>query len=179
MLGAMTARAGKLILQTERLVLREFVEEDAEDFYVLGSDPEIVRYTQDPGGGFRDLDHAREILISHPMADYARHGFGRWACCLREDGALIGFAGLKYLEELREVDLGYRLIPEHWGRGLATEVCRPVLRYGFDTLGLDRIIALVHPDNAASIRVLEKLGMQRDGELEDDGVVVHRYLARP
>src|SRR4051794_9711124 len=121
--------AGRIILETQRLLLREFDEDDAEAFYLLGSDPAVTRYTGD--GGLRDTEHAREILRTHPLADYRKYGFGRWACVLKESGAVIGFAGLKYLEDLKEVDVGYRLLPASWGRGLATEASRAALDHGF------------------------------------------------
>ena len=109
------SKVGRLILETARLLLREFDEGDVAAFYVLGSDPAIIRYTRDPGGGFRSVEQAAEILRSHPIADYREYGFGRWACVLREAGAVVGFAGLKRLPELGEVDIGYRFLPAHWG----------------------------------------------------------------
>src|SRR5262249_8110165 len=114
-----------VVLQTERLLLREFVEADAEAFLALGSDPAVNRYTGDPG--LASLEQALEIMRAYPMADYQRHGYGRWACVLKETGQVIGFAGLKYLPELDEVDLGYRLLAAYWGRGLATEASRACL----------------------------------------------------
>jgi RimJ/RimL family protein N-acetyltransferase len=168
--------AGKTILETERLVLHEFDEGDVAAFYALGSDPAIIRYTGDPGGGLKSLEHAREILRSHPLADYATHGFGRWACVLKLSGEVIGFAGLKYLDDLDEVDLGYRLLPGYWGLGLATEAARAVLEFGFDRLRLKQIIALADPANVASVRVLEKLGMQRVGTIEYHGEECIKYV---
>ena len=170
------SRVGRLILETSRLLLREFDEGDVAAFYVLGSDPAIIRYTRDPGGGFRSVEQAAEVLRSHPLADYREHGFGRWACVLRESGAVVGFAGLKRLPQLGEVDIGYRFLPAHWGAGLATEAGRAVLRYGFGPLGLRRVIGLVEPDNVASVRVLEKLGLRADGAFDDDGMRVSRYV---
>jgi RimJ/RimL family protein N-acetyltransferase len=153
---------GRLILETPRLLLREFEEGDAATFYVLGSDPAITRYTGDPGGGLRSVEHAAEVLRSHPLADYREYRFGRWACVLKQSAAVVGFAGLKRLPELGS-RCGYRFLPVHWGTGLATEAGRAVLRYGFETLGLRQVIGLVEPKNAASNRVLEKLGLRPDG----------------
>ena len=164
-----------IVLETERLLIREFAESDAAAFYVLGSDPEIIRFTGDPGGGLKDLRHAREVLRSHPMADYRKYGFGRWACVLKASGEIIGFAGLKYLNDLDEVDLGYRLLPAHWGVGLATEAGRAVLDHGFSRLGLERIIGLVDPRNGASENVLRKLGMRFAEMIDYDGMTVSKY----
>jgi len=166
----------KFILETDRLLLREFDEGDAAAFYVLGSDPAIIRYTGDPGGGLVNVEHAAEIIRSHPMADYRAHGFGRWACVDKRTGTVVGFAGLKRLPALGEVDIGYRLLPTHWGAGLATEAGRAVLRYGFERLTLGRVIGLVNLANAASVRVLEKLGLRSDGSVEYVGQRVARYV---
>jgi len=165
---------GETILETERLLLREFDEGDGAAFYRLGSDPAIIKYTGD--GGLTGLDHALEVLRTHPLADYSRHGFGRWACVDKATGQVIGFAGLKYLDELQEVDIGYRLLPAYWGQGLATEACRPIVDYGFAHLRLDCIIGLVDPPNVASIRVLEKLGFTPVGMVEYRGESVAKYV---
>ena len=167
--------AGKTILETERLLLREFDEDDAAAFYPLGSDPAIIRYTGDPGGGLKSVEHALEVLRSRPLADYRKHGFGRWACVHKASGRLIGFAGLKYLDELGEVDLGYRFLPAYWGAGLATEASRACVNHGFTRLRLGRILGLVDPANAASVRVLEKCGMTFVGMMEFLGHSVARY----
>jgi ribosomal-protein-alanine N-acetyltransferase len=171
--------AGKSILETERLLLREFDEGDVEPFYLMGSDPAVIRYTGDPGAGLTSREHALEVMRSRPLADYRKYGYGRWACVLKASGAVIGFAGLKYLEELREVDIGYRLLPAYWGQGLATEAGRAVLDYGRACLGLKRIVGFVDPANVASVRVLEKLGMTADGEVALGGMQCIRYVTLP
>ena len=168
--------AGKRILETERLLLREFDEGDVEPFYALGSDPAITRYTGDPGSGLASVTHALEILRAHPLGDYHKYGFGRWACVHKVSGDVIGFAGLKYLDDLREVDIGYRLLPAYWGLGLATEASRAALDYGFTRLGLSRVIGLVDLDNRASVRVLEKLGLAFEGMVEFRGERLGKYV---
>jgi RimJ/RimL family protein N-acetyltransferase len=165
----------RVILQTRRLTLRELTEDDIDAFFALGSDPRVTRFTGT--GTLRDRDHALQVLRDLPLHDYARHGFGRWATVLRATGGVIGFAGLKRLEELGEVDLGVWLLPEHWGAGLATEACQAVLAYGFDELGLRRIIGLVDPQNTASIRLLGRLGMRREGTVLYDGEIALRFVA--
>src|SRR5262249_7000094 len=81
--------AGKPMLETERLLLREFDEDDAAAISPLGSDPAIIRYTGDPGGGLKSVEHALEILRLHPLADYQKHGYGRWACVHKASGQVI------------------------------------------------------------------------------------------
>jgi len=148
----------KVILETDRLLLREYVEDDAEAFFQLNSDPEVLRFV--PDKGLLNVEQARQILIDHPIADYRKYGFGRGACILKSTGEQIGFAGLKYLEELGEVDVAFRLMRTHWGQGLATEAALASVRFGFSDLGLKRIIGLVMPENIASVRVLEKTGLR-------------------
>src|SRR5881392_153540 len=146
-----------MILETDRLLLRQFVEADAEAFFQLNSVPEVLRFV--PDKQLLSVEQARQILIDHPIADYQKYGFGRGACILKGTGEQIGFAGLKYLEELGEVDVAYRLMPAYWGLGLATEAAIASVRFGFADLGLKRIIGLVMPENIASVRVLEKTGL--------------------
>lgn len=167
----------KVILETDRLLLREFVEDDAESFFKLNTYPEVVRFV--PDKPLLNVEQARQTLIDHPIADYRRYGFGRGACILKSTGEQIGFAGLKYLDELGEVDVAYRLLPAHWGQGLATEVALASVRYGFADLGLKRIIGLVMPKNIASVRVLEKTGLRYSGTVTLWGHTFSRYIINP
>ena len=147
-----------IIIETDRLILREYTEADAPAFFRLNSDPEVMRYV--PDEALNSVDEARQILVSHPMADYRERGFGRWACVLKQTGEHIGFCGLKYLKDIDDIDLGFRFIRSQWGKGLATEAALASIRYGFDELKLDHILGLAEPENRASIRVLEKVGMR-------------------
>jgi len=167
----------KVILETDRLLLREFVEDDAESFFKLNNYPEVVRFV--PDKPLLNVEQARQTLIDHPIADYRRYGFGRGACILKSTGEQIGFAGLKYLDEPGEVDVAYRLLPAHWGQGLATEVALASVRYGFAALGLKRIIGLVMPKNIASVRVLEKTGLRYSGTVTLWGHTFSRYVINP
>jgi RimJ/RimL family protein N-acetyltransferase len=144
-------------LETPRLILREFVPADLDDFYRLVTDPDVIRYTGDPGGSREEVRQGMEARV---FTDYRVRGFGRWAAILKEEDRFIGFAGLKYLEDVGGVDVGYRFFKDYWGRGLATEACRALVGHGFDELQLPRILGLVDPDNAASIHVLEKCGFR-------------------
>ncbi len=162
------------LLETERLWLREYVLEDAEATYKLGSNPLVQKYTGDPC--FSSVEDARTILLQHPMEDYRKYGYGRWAMILKENDRLIGMAGLKYLPEWDEVDVGYRLLPELWGRGLATEASLACIRYGFEKLALSRIIGLVDPLNVQSVRVLEKCGLKFEKMVEINSKQVARYV---
>lgn len=159
---------------TERLVLRALTPDDAEAFFRLNSHPEVMRYTGE--SPMPSVQAAREAIANYP--DWDDPGYGRWGCLLRSEGEAaspIGFCGLKWLPETGEVDLGYRLLPDYWGRGLATEAARASLDFGFQTLGLAQVVAMVLPGNAASVRVLTKLGMERAEDVTYFGEQVQRW----
>ncbi len=161
---------------TERIEHRAFTPDDCEAFYRLNSHPEVMRHTGEPP--LKSVEDARQAIIDYP--DFETVGYGRWACVLKETRAVIGFCGLKHLPDLDEVDVGYRFLPEYWGQGFATETCSACIGFGFDVLNLNRILGLVLPENEASIRVLEKCGMTRQGEIVFDGESALRYeIARP
>lgn len=165
---------GRLIVETERLWLKEYVPEDAEAAFELGSNPLVQRYTGAPC--LTSVEEARTVLLQRPIEDYRKYGFGRWAVVLKANAKVIGFAGLKYLEEWREVDLGYSLLPEHWGLGLATEASQACVRYGFQTLQLSRILGLVDPAHVRSVRVLEKCGLAFEKMVEYRGQQTAQYV---
>ena len=143
-------------LETDRLRLRWFTLEDLEAFNALGSHPEVIRYVGNQP--FASLEVARDVLVAAPLKDYATYGYGRFACVLKQTGEVVGFCGPKFLPDTQDVDLGYRFLPNFWGKGLATESARAVIGYARDQLGLPRLVGWVHPDNVASARVLTKLG---------------------
>lgn len=170
---AMKTKQFRVGPETNRLEHRAFTVDDAEVFFALNSNEEVMRFTGEPM--LESLSAAKQAIEIYP--DFDEVGYGRWACVLKESQAVIGFCGLKYLPDLDVTDIGYRFFPQYWGRGLATEACRASLDFGFHTLGLDQIIGLVIPGNIASIRVLEKVGMQSEGEFDYDGTLVIRMAS--
>jgi len=150
----------KIILETPRLLLREFEMSDAEDVLNLHSRPEVQKYTGQ--GVVTSLDEIKKDIENIWEMEYEKYGYARWATIYKEDNKLIGWAGLKYLPEPKEVDLGYRFLSEYWGRGIASEIAIPIVKYGFETLKLKRIIGSAMLENKASIRVLEKAGLTFD-----------------
>lgn len=157
--------------ETPRLTHREFVADDASAFYLLNSDPDVTQFTGEPAHA--SVDESKRLILDYP--DFERVGYGRWACVLKETQRVIGFCGLKYLSDFDEVDIGYRFIPECWGKGLATEASSACLEFGFSVIGLPRIVAFVMPENAASIRVLEKIGMTFEADVDYDGIPALRF----
>lgn len=156
-------------LHLERLRLRDWREDDWPQAHVYASDPEVVRYL-DWGPNTEEETRAfiRLTLQMRQASPRMRHDF---AVALAESDEVIGGCRI-WIEsaEHREASIGYSLARAHWGSGYATELARGLVRFGFETLGMHRIWAIVEPENAASARVLEKLGLQREGRLRD-----HRY----
>jgi [ribosomal protein S5]-alanine N-acetyltransferase len=141
------------ILETQRLKLREFTPADAPLLFALNSDPDVIRYTGDPP--FDSIASTKAFIEAYP--DYKKNGFGRWLMFTKDSNEFIGWCGLKRVGD--NVDLGYRLMQKHWNKGYASEAAIACLDYGFRELNLQRIIGRVAPENKASIRVLEKMGM--------------------
>jgi len=148
------------VLETERLILRRFVVEDAQFVLNLVNEPSFLRYIGDKK--IRTLDDARQYILSGPVASYERHGFGLCLVELRESHAPIGMCGLLKREELPEPDIGFALLPEFWNKGFAFEAAAAVLRDARERLGLQRVLAITSLDNEASIKVLQRLGFTFD-----------------
>ena len=149
----------KTLIETERLLLREITLNDTAKMFKLHSNPDVQKYTGEP---MIESKEEMEQAIQARVGNYAKYGYGRWATFLKDGMQFIGWAGLAYLPEFDEIDLGYRFLPTYWGMGFATEASHAILTYGFDTLKLKRIIAIAMKGNKASIRVMEKVGMKFD-----------------
>jgi ribosomal-protein-alanine N-acetyltransferase len=156
------------VIDTGRLILRKFDENDLEAFFRLCSQPQVIRYAQSVP--LASLAEARELMRTAPFHDYATYGYGRFACVWKETGEVIGFSGVKFVPEINDTELGYRFLPEFWGRGLATEAGRASIEFARTDLRLARLVALVHPENVASAGVLTKLGFSVERKLRYSGV---------
>jgi len=146
------------IIETERLILREFTVNDVESVYEFNSNVELHKYTGDEI--IKSKERAKEIITDIWLKDYEKYGYGRWAVVYKPENKVIGFAGLKYLTEINETDIGYRFLPEYWGKGLASEISNEIIKYGFNKLNLNRIIGIAMPENIGSWKVLEKIGLE-------------------
>ncbi len=158
-------------LQTSRISLRRFAEVDAEGFYQMNADKEVLQYTGDQPF----LDEAAALEFIRNYDHYQQHGYGRWSVVLKETGQFIGFCGLKYHVDGAYTDLGFRLSRAYWGRGLATEAARACIQYAFTELKLPLLVGRVQQRNQASVRVLEKLGMRRMKSFDFEGVPGYWY----
>ena len=147
----------KPLIETERLVLRKITLNDKEEMFKLHSNHDVQKYTGEPV--VESLEEMEQAIQTRAN-DYQKYGYGRWAAFLKDGMQFVGWAGLAYLPEFDEIDLGYRFLPHYWGMGIATEVSHAILAYGFEQLKLKRIIAIAMKDNQASIRVMEKVGME-------------------
>jgi len=145
-----------LILDTERLALRELAEADADFIHGLLNEPSFLQYIGDRG--VRTPEDARAYIRNGPMASYAANGFGLWLVVRKEDGAPLGMCGLLKREALDDVDLGFAYRPAFWRQGYAVEAGRAVLDLARDRFGLGRIVAITLEDNTGSIAVLQRLG---------------------
>ncbi len=160
-------------LKTERLQLRLFARDDLDALAAIYGDPAVMVFVGD--GAVRDRERVR-LGLEKMIALQDERGYAPWAVSERDDGALVGECGLYPLEGVGpEVELTYTFARCVWGKGYATEAGRAALDYAFTTAGLGRVIAVAHPENTASIRVLEKLGMRADGVGHYYGAELVRY----
>jgi ribosomal-protein-alanine N-acetyltransferase len=167
-------------IETPRLQLRLFTPDDLDDLALIFADPLVVKYLLPSRAATREeTRNALESILRH----WQRHGYGRWAVIHRASGKLIGYGGLRCFDETPE--LVYLLARPYWGSGLATELARVCLEYGFVRRGFERIIALTRPDNRASRRVMEKVGLsyELDANFFNVDVVLYsmsrdRFLAQ-
>jgi RimJ/RimL family protein N-acetyltransferase len=165
-----------LELETARLSLRALGAGDVDALHALCVDPRVRRHLFDDR--ILSRDEVAEIVRASE-ASFAARGFGHFGLRLRGEPALRGLCGLAYLERLGGVEILYLLDPSLWGRGLACEAARAVLAFGFEKAGLERILGETDLPNGASLRLLERLGMTRTGEIELAGKrLVHYALSR-
>lgn len=163
------------ILETTRCYLRELTIDDAQHFFDLNADEEVIKYTGDKA--FESIESARQFLSNYNP--YKEHGYGRWAVIDKNTNEFLGWCGLKYSSELNEVDLGFRFHKKYWNQGFATETAQACLDYGLNQLNLTKIVGRAMEANSASVKVLEKIGMEfvekREFQLHE-GVVYQKTI---
>ena len=155
------ARNRDVLLETEHLILRRMRDDDLDDIARINADPEVMRYIAD--GSLRSREQtAAAIRRTHRIYEIYP-GLGFWVGEEKPRQKFVGVFALVYIPKTVQVEVGYRLRKSAWGRGLATEGARALVRYGMIELGLERIAGLTHPDNAGSQNVLMKAGLRRNG----------------
>jgi ribosomal-protein-alanine N-acetyltransferase len=145
-----------IVLESERLLIRQFTLEDSEFILRLLNEPSFLQNIGDRG--VRTLEQASTYLREGPIRSYELHGHGAYVVMLKESPQPIGLCGLIKRDAFEDVDIGYAFLPEFWSKGYAFEAAAAVLDYGLHTLRLPKIIALISPGNADSIKLIKKLG---------------------
>lgn len=165
--------SGKMEIETQRLILREFQLEDVQQLTPILANPPVIKFS--PTGILSVLE--TQAKIQGFIASYKKYGFGKWAITFKESNQLIGYCGIaiEQIDNKDEREIGYRLDPKFWGQGLATEAASAAIRYGLEKLKFLYILGIVERENKASVRVLEKLGMQHQRKTIFFGVEMDVY----
>jgi ribosomal-protein-alanine N-acetyltransferase len=165
-----------IVIQTPRLTLRPWTLADAPALFTILQEKDILLYF--PPTEPRTLEQVQRYILFH-QRHWQQRGYGHWAVVERQSGRLIGWNGLEYLPETSETEVAYLLSREFWGRGYASEAALAAVRFGLDQVGLRQIIGLVHSDNIASQRVLEKCGLHFVDRKTYFGILLCRYRIEP
>lgn len=163
-----------VLIETERLQLREFVLNDADAVYEFQTNPDVIRY-MGGDGAVETREDAMRIITDIWFVEYKKYGYARYAMVHKGDQRVIGFCGLKFEPEAGLPDIGYRMLPEYWGQGLATEAAWAAIEYARDVLRVEKFFGEVVEENVASINVLEKLGLHHVDTYQKYGFTVRRY----
>jgi len=145
--------------------------EDAKGMFELNNADDILKNTGDRP--FKNIEEAEALIRNYKQFD--QYKMGRFTLLLRSTQEYIGWCGLKYIEETKEIDLGYRLLPQFRGNGLATEAAEKCLEYGFETLSLEKIIGRAIHENKASINILQKIGMTFEKKFNAHDEICDQY----
>jgi RimJ/RimL family protein N-acetyltransferase len=154
-------RGAEFVVDTARLTLRPLTPGDAPFIFGLVNDPDWIRFIGDRG--VRDLEGARQYIVDGPMASYERHGFGLYCVTTRADDTPIGICGLIRRDALPAPDLGFAFLPAFRGAGYAAEAAAAMVRLAGEISGARQLFAVVQPDNARSLQLLERLGFRSAG----------------
>ena len=160
------------MFDTERLRLRKLTRDDLDWLIEMRSDPDVNRYL---GGSRLQNPEAIARRLEFYLECYERFGFGQSAMELKDTGRLIGCSGLQPLENTGEIEVGYSLAKEFWKQGFGFECAHAWLKYGFETAGLERIVAIADPRNTGSWRIMEKCGMRFEKNENHYGIDVVFY----
>ena len=161
-----------MILETGRLILDTWQTSDWTAFRPIATDPDVMRYIT---GGVPWTDDQVRAFVERQVKLYSERGFCRWKLLAKATGEMIGFCGVGFWRDAPDPEIGWWLARRYWGRGLATEAAAAALKDAFERVRLERITSVARPENAASIRVMKKLGLEFDCEFEYEGVRLVRY----
>ena len=161
-----------MTLETERLILAPWQSADWTAFRPIATDVEVMRYIT---GGVPWTDEQIQSFVDRQAKLYAGRGFCRWKLVEKASGDLIGFCGPGFWKDSTEPEIGWWLARRSWGRGLATEAATAALRDAFQRVRLERLISVAERENRASIRIMQKLGLEFEREFENEGVELVQY----
>lgn len=159
-------------LETERLILDQWQGDDWEELRPIATDPEVMRYIT---GGIPWSDETIQSFVDRQMILFSQLGLCRWKLIEKASNAMIGFCGVGRWRDALDLEIGWWLARACWRRGLATEAARMALHDAFERAGLERVVSVARPANLASIRIMQKLGLEFDCEFENEGVRLVRY----
>lgn len=154
--------------------MRKFTLDDTEAVFRFSSCEKTTQYTFD-GGMVSTLEDARRVITDVWLAEYEKYGYARYALLLKPENKVIGFSGVKYLEAEQCADLGYRMLPEYWGKGLGLEAAQATLEYANNTLELTGVVAEAAVENIASNKILTKIGLKLLDQISQQGLLINRY----
>lgn len=154
--------------------MREFTLNDVDAVYEFSTNADVTRFTGDEGT-VKNREDAENLIKNIWLAEYKKYGYARYALIHKGDQKVIGFCGVKFLPEYDLPDIGYRMLPEYWGKGLGTEAVRAALEYARTELGLNKIMGEVVKQNTASNKLLLKVGMRLVDTYEKYGFTINRY----
>jgi ribosomal-protein-alanine N-acetyltransferase len=151
------------ILQINAFTMRPLQPSDLDTLAAIWADPEVTRFLPSRGVPIprERVEKSLESFIGH----WIQRNYGIWAIVENASSEMVGYCGLRYLDELNEVEILYGLSKAYWGRGITTQAAKASISYGFNVVNLNRIIAMALPDNLASIKVIEKAGLQYEKQI--------------
>ncbi len=162
------------LIETPRLAMRHFTIEDAASVFAFNSDPKVLRYLGEADKTC-SLEEAETVIKDIWLREYQQYGYARYALVHKHDKQVIGFCGFKFEVDEGYPDIGYRIMPKYWNRGLVSEACSALMPYGRNELGLEKVIAMAAVDNIASNRIIQRLGFNRVARFEHAGMPHYRY----
>lgn len=163
-----------VLIETERLQMREFTLDDVDAVYEFSTCSDVTRFTGDEGV-VKNKKDAERLIRTVWLHEYKKYGYARYALIHKGDQKVVGFCGVKFEPSLGLPDIGYRMMPEYWGKGLGTEAVRAALKYAREVLGLQKIVGEVVDQNVASNKLLLKVGFRLVDSYEQDGFIINRY----
>lgn len=173
----MTNSVNPTVLQIDGFTMRPLQPSDLDALAAIWADPEVTRFLPSRGVPIprENAEKALQSFIEH----WQQREYGIWAIVESGSSKMVGYCGLRYLDELNEVEVLYGLAKAHWGRGTATQAVKAAVLYGFNVANLDKLIAMALPDNLASRRVIEKVGLQYEKTIHMFNLDVLYYSAKP